>query len=340
MPLPGRRAAAELTPARALRALGASCAVLGTCVALPWCVGQAFGDRWTWSQWLFWVPAWSVAAVTGGAWFAARRWGAPGSVRRAVLAVLAVAAAWSGARSAWTDFGWNVVGAGAPPPGAVVITHWNPQWPGARSLEAGSALAPELGDVAIVTSPGSLLRVAVRDVWLPEGYRAVDLGAVAIVSRLPVSEARMLAMAALGPKSNAWLAWFRVQLPSGLQLGVLAVDLPSQPLLARGDVAATLRSMLARAALPAAPDVVVGDLNSTPGSEVWHAVGELDVRPPPPWRSTGWLPSYSRPWPMVRIDAMFVGPRLRWDSWRTLDLGLGKHRAQQGVVLPADVPGG
>jgi hypothetical protein len=334
---PGRRAAAGLAAARAFRALGAAFAFAGTSVALPWCAGQALGDRWTWSQWLFWVPAWSVAAVTACAWLAARRWGAPGRVRRAVLAVLAVAAAWAGARSAWTEFGWAVLATGTVPPGAVAITHWNPQWPGERALEAGAALATELGDVAIITSPGSLLRVAVRDVWLPEGYRAIDLGAVAIVSRLPVSEARIVSMAALGPKADAWLAWFRVRLPSGALLGVLAVDLPSQPLLARGDVAATLRQMLAGSRLPAAPDVVLGDLNSTPGSEVWRAIADLGVRPPPPWRSTGWLCSYSRPWPMVRIDAMFAGPRAGWESWRTLDLGIGRHRAQRGVLsLAAD----
>jgi hypothetical protein len=254
-----------------------------------------------------------------------------------VLAVIAAAAAWSAVRSAGTELGWMILRPGPAPPGAIVVTHWNPQWPGERSLEIGQSLAPALGDVAVVTSPGSLLRAAVRGEWLPDGYRAVDLGAVAIVSRLPITEARLLASSSLGAHSTAWLAWFRVQLPSsGGTVGVLAVDLPSQVFLARGSVAEAFRRMVTDAALPAPPDIVVGDLNSTPGSEVWAAVAELGVRLPAPWRCHGWLCTYRRPWPMVRIDAMFAGPALAWDSWRTLDLGTGKHRAQQGVLVPAD----
>ncbi len=332
-PVAGRRATADLTPVRALRALGAASAAFGLCIALPWAVGQACGDRWVWSQWLYWIPAWSVTAVTACAWLAARRWGAPGPVRRAVLPVLLGAAAWSAARGARSDIGWQPFPPAATAPGGLVVTHWNPQWPGERALEVGASLAPALGDVAIVTSPGSLLRSAVRREWLPDGYRAVDLGTVAIVSRLPILEARLVASAAVASRSSAWLAWFRVEAPgAGPAISLLAVDLPSHLFLARGEVASALRGMVARAALPHAPDVVLGDLNSTPGSEVWREIEGLGVRAAPPWRCHGWLCSYRRPWPLVRIDAMFAGPRLSWRSWRTLDLGTGNHRAQQGML--------
>jgi hypothetical protein len=338
-PLPGRRAAAHLAPARPLGALGAVGAFMGISVALPWIVGQATGDRWVWSQWIFWVPAWIVALWSAATWWVAHRWGRRGPVRRAALAMLASAAAWAGARSAWTEFGWMPARPGSAPAGGVVVTHWNPQWPGERALEVGHSLVGELGDVAIITSPGSLLRKAVRDEWLPSGYRAVDLGSVAIVSRLPVSDARIVASAALGPAASAWIAWFRVELPApGGSLGVLAVDLPSQVFLARSEVAEALRRMLAGASLPDAPDIVLGDLNSTPGSTVWRAVEELGVRAPAPWHCSGWLCTYRRPWPLVRIDAMFAGPRLAWHGWRSIDLGTGKHRAQQGVLAVA--PGG
>jgi hypothetical protein len=335
-PLPGRRAAADLTPVRALRAFGASSAFAGISLAMPWCVGQVAGDRWVWSQWLFWLPAWSVAVLAAAASIAARRWGAPGRVRVAVLAALGVTAALAAARSAWTEIGWLPWDPGDTAAGAVVVTHWNPQWPGERALEAGASLAPSIGDVAILTSPGSLLRATVRDLWMPEGFSAVDLGAVAIVSRFPVVEARLAATASPAPHASAWLAWFRIALPGGRSLRILAVDLPSQPFLARRSVAESLDAMIDGAALNAAPDIVLGDLNSTPGSEVWRAIARRGLRAAPPWRCVGWLGTYRRPWPLLRIDAMFAGERLDWISWRTVDLGNGKHLAQRGVLVFRD----
>jgi hypothetical protein len=55
----------------------------------------------------------------------------------------------------------------------------------------------------------------------------------------------------------------------------------------------------------------------------------------PPWRSAGWLCTYRRPWSILRIDAMLTAPTLEWRGFRTLDLGIGEHRAQQGILHPA-----
>jgi hypothetical protein len=44
--------------------------------------------------------------------------------------------------------------------------------------------------------------------------------------------------------------------------------------------------------------------------------------------------TYWRPWPILRIDAMLVAPAVEWRGYRTVDLGIGEHRAQQGIVRP------
>jgi hypothetical protein len=297
---------------------------------VAWAAGQVLLDRWHWSQWLFWIPSWSVAVVVALSIVSLRRWVRARRGRAAVLALLGAAAAWSGGRAAWTDFGWS--SGGAVPPGAVSITHWNPQWPGSGALKAGRALALELGDVAVISSPGSMLRSAVRDEWLPDGVSAQDLGAVAVLVRGRILEARMLAMRTLGPRQSMWAAWFDVEVSAG-RLRVLALDLPSDPRLARSAVASELADLFASVRLPGTPDVVLGDCNATPGSVVFDAIPVEGLHRAPPWRSSGWLGTYPREFPFLRIDAMLAGPGWDWRGYRTLDLSTGRHRAQRGVLM-------
>lgn len=315
-------------PAGAVVAVALAVVVPATVVSAAWLAGQVALDRWTWSQWLFWLPAFAVAAVASVGALAAWRLLCASGARRASLAVLLAALVLASWRSARHEFGW--AWGAAPARDAVVITHWNPQWPGDQSLEAGRALASVLGDVAVITGPGSMLRASVRGGWLPDGVQSRDFGAFGIVSRLPILDARILASASPPGIGAIWLAWFEVRAASGESIRILAVDLPSQPRLARGRVAAALAEVYASVRLPEEPDVVLGDLNATPGSVVERVVAP-DHRSAPPWRATGWLCTYRRPWALFRIDAMLAGPRLEWQSYRTADLGMSEHRAHVGA---------
>ena len=329
---------------RSSRVLGALLAVPCALACAAWVLGEVLRDRWTWEQWMFWVPAWCIAlaAIAGGMACARLLRGAPVARRGAwAFAAVGVCAA---ARFAWTDVGW-MPGVPAAQPGEVVLTHWNPQWPGEAAPAYGAALAPVLGDVAVISNPGSMTNLAVRRGWIPEGWHAASAGMVAVVTRLPILECRLLANQPLEGAGQAWLAWIVVRTPSGRALSILAADMPSSPRIARGLVAQDVRRLIARVGLPGAPDVVVGDLNSTPGSLVIDAIAP-GMAAAPPWRSAGWMCSYRRPWPLLRIDAMLAAPAIGWRSYRTIDLGFSDHRAQQGVLAidaapstpPADPP--
>ena len=316
-------------PAGAVAAFALASVVPASVISVAWLLGQLALDRWTWSQWLFWLPSWAVAAVAAVGALASWRLLGPGPARRAAFAVLLPALALASARSARHEFGWSWRASATQ--GAVSVTHWNPQWPGEQALEAGRALAPVLGDVTVITGPGSMLRASVRGGWLPDGAAARDFGMFGVVSRLPITEARILASASPPGIGAIWLAWIEVRAPGGQPIRILAVDLPSQPRLARGRVAAALSELLASTRMPAVPDLVLGDLNATPGSVVERVLA-ADHRPAPPWCATGWLCTYRRPWAQFKIDAMLAGPRLEWDSYRTVDLGMSEHRAQVGSV--------
>jgi hypothetical protein len=296
-----------------------------------WLLAQAVADRWTWSQWVFWIPGWAAAAAALLALAVLRVRGS-----RGVAGSLGAAAAWATVavgtiRLAKDDLGWGWPG--APPEGAVSVTHWNARWPGQAALESGRSLARELGDVAVISSPGSMLRGTVAEAWMPDGYARHDLGIFGIVSRWPVTRARMLGSLAVGSHGTIWLGWFEVSLPSGDRLSILAVDLPSDPLLARGAVATSLRELLAASPPPEEPDIIVGDLNCTPGSVT---VAELPQgpRPAPPWRCVGWLGTYPSRFPVLRIDTMRVGGRWRWARYSVAETSASQHLIQRGWMVP------
>lgn len=303
-------------------------------IAVGWVAAQIVRDQWVWSQCVFWVPAWAMfIGFAFAAWVARRSFGTRRPARLLFIA-LTVLAVWSAARFLRHDVGWSPMAASVTADD-VMITHWNPQWPGDDALACGRALAGVMGDVTIVSSPGSMFRSAVRDAWLPEGTRTIDLGVVALVSRLPIMECRVLHHESIARIGTVWLAWIVVQSPSGAPIRILAADMPSAPWLARGLLASSLQDVLQRKSLPAQPDIVVGDFNSTPGSVVIAEIAN-GCSAAPPWRASGWLCTFERPFALLRIDHMLAGPRLRWRGYRTWDLGFSDHRAQQGVLT---IPG-
>lgn len=316
----------------ALAALGVAVALPAALASAAWIVGQLVADRWAWAQWLFWTPAWAMAVGALAGAMAARAWLPRGAFARIAFWSCAVAFAWSSGRFALTDVGW--AGQAKPGPGDITVTHWNPQWPGEEALGCGRALASVLGDVAVVSGPGSMLRFDARSAWLPPGYVAHDHGIFGVISRLPVVDHRILASVSMPDVGTIWLAWVVVRTEGGEDLHVLAVDLPSSPRRARGTIAEGLRSVLAEVRLPAAPDLVLGDLNCTPGSVILP-VAAPSMSPAPPWRSSGWLCTYRRPWPVLRIDHMLAGRRVQWVGYRTADLGYSDHRAQVGTIRMA-----
>jgi hypothetical protein len=310
---------------RAGRAACWTCA----CLAAAWIAAQPVADRWTWSQWIHWLPGWAAAAGAAPAFLIVRRLARHGRARTAALAALGAAAVLGVARSAVQDVGWRLL----PPAvdGTLAVTHWNARWPGRAALEAGRALAPELGDVAVLSSPGSMLRADVACEWVPPGFRCRDLGMFGIVSRWPVVGARMLASSPLGESGTVWIGWFEVELPGGDALSILAIDLPSDPWLPRGELALRLRALLDAAPPPREPDLVVGDLNCTPGSVVLSSLPR-GTAAAPPWAATGWLATYPADFPVLRIDTMRIGPRWEWCDYRTWRLGVSAHLAQHARI--------
>jgi hypothetical protein len=298
-----------------------------------WLVGQVLRDRFTWSQFLFWVPAFMVF-IAALACLAARRALRPNSrMRRPAVVLAGIALVAAGARSARWEFGWRPW-APAPATGEVVVSHWNPQWPGREALACGRALAPHLGDVCVLSNPGSITRTVVAGEWVPAGWHVADTGQFAVVSRHPITECELLAVDHPPGVGMVWVGWAVVDVDGFGPLRILSVDLPSNPRMARAASAAAVESVIARVLGDRVPDMVVGDVNATPGGMVTGALSRFG-HAAPPWASYGWLCTFERPWPLLRIDAMLASNALAWRGYRALDLAIGEHRMQQGIVARA-----
>ncbi|MBL9140341.1 MAG: hypothetical protein JNK53_00620 [Phycisphaerae bacterium] len=310
--------------------LASPCAAL----AVAWMLGRVLRDQWNVSQVLFWIPA-PVALLCAVAAIAAMRCARGGRTVRAAAWVCAAAAAWSLGHAAYYDVGWCAgSAAGAPTTSPqmaqAIVVHWNPRAPGDRAVECGTALGSVHADILVLSNPGSMLRGSNASEWVPAGWYARDQQHVAVVSRWPIRELRVLVHPEGVPSEALWAAWAEVEDGTGGSIRMLIVDLPSNPRSARGDVVGAVKRGLAAHARLSAPNLVMGDFNSVEGSvlfDVWP-----DMRAPPPWRSCGWLGTFPRVCPLWRIDWMLSAPRDAIERYETLDLGRGLHRAQRAVV--------
>lgn len=299
-------------------------------VLIAWSVGQIIQDRWVWSQWLFWIPAW-IALIAALCALRVRRMLRSSLLRSRLMVLLLIAAAvCSTVRMLRTELGL-VLFPSTPSTDSLVLVHWNPQWPGESALSCGRALQKVHGDVVVVSNPGSMFRAAVRNEWIADDAYVADVGTMGVVSRFPIERCSLLVARSIKGIGNIWVAWIEIECPSGELLKILAIDLPSSPFIARSEIATALAVILQQSPPPASPDVVVGDFNSTLGGAVCRVLAS-DLRPAPPWAATGWLATFSRPWPLLRIDFMLAGPRLQWQGFRVRDLGFSDHCAQRGVL--------
>jgi endonuclease/exonuclease/phosphatase (EEP) superfamily protein YafD len=75
-------------------------------------------------------------------------------------------------------------------------------------------------------------------------------------------------------------------------------------------------------------DLVLGDLNATADHGAIRALAEAGLRDVAEVANQGWQPTWpSRPFPLVAIDHVLVGPRLAGLASRTLAVGGSDHRA-------------
>lgn len=291
--------------------------------ALCWLVGLVASDRFAATQFLHWVPAPLLAPiVAAGSVVAlgAARWRPLAAACAA--AALAIAAVHLATR--WSPRG--------PCDEGLRIVHWNASSPSLEEADADRrAIAGLRPDLLLVTDDWALFGRVRGDRWEETGWRVHRAGPFAISTRLPLLEVRLAVASA-----DRYLAVVRLDASEaiGRELVIWLVDLPSDPRGARMAEARSLRSLIDSLRLPP-PDLVAGDFNLDSGSAALRTIAP-GLRNAFAAAGRGYAGSYPRRLPLWQIDQILLSPDLAACSYRLVDLGRGRHRAQELMLPLAD----
>ena len=305
--------------------------------ALAWGVGQCASDRWWWSQWLFWIPPAVPLMCTLGAvpllWrgphrdAASTRRGARGWTGVALnLAVCAAVIATGAATMRWISWGRTGDGVQAASHPALRIVHLNARWPG-DATQLGAAIMSRPADVHAISEAGAVLRAPAVRAAADAGATAIQVGRFAVISRCPVIEAR-----AVYDDGAIAASWIRFGPTGSLpEWSMLMVDAPRRLGVSRSAIFGTLRAALDAMPMPA-PDIVIGDMNTTPGSVAvrgtWPMMADACEE-----SGRGLRATFPRAYPLWAIDRCLAGPAWEPVSWIAWDPGIGAHRGQEITLV-------
>jgi len=283
-------------------------------------VSQLLTDRVGWLQSLWWTPRVLLAAfaiagfaiVLSFGWVL--RWERAEQRRTAKWTAAAILA---GIACTWGD--WGVPK--PRDPDAFRFAFWNACWMrGEVAPLAVDTILSWNADAILLTDPGSTFSNGGAERFAEAGYSIARPGSFAIVSRVPIAEARPV-HDARGQK----LARIRLETPRG-PLVIDAVDLPSETTLHRALVMRNFAAAIGEIR-GEMPDLIAGDFNITRGSaSLREVVG--DAVEAFAEAGEGWGGTYSRRWPFFAIDQTFVRAPWRPVWSRIVDPGLTRHRAQ------------
>ncbi|KAB2958354.1 MAG: hypothetical protein F9K16_13545 [Thermoanaerobaculia bacterium] len=274
-----------------------------------WGVGQLARDWILPTAWLFYVPSllWALALALVAVM---RRWRGVPSLGAALAMLAPLAAGLLG------EHRWGAVPAGAATRSGsrVTLVHWNISggWRDAeRQLATVRGLEPDL----IVLSEANE-RAAGPYVSALDGFEVRSLGGLTIAARGAVS------VEWLDRRREVQTVLARCRVDR-TELSILAVNLTSALTVPRAPL---LDQVLARIR-ERRPDLVVGDFNAPRRS---RALSRL----PAGWRHAyveagrGWSATWPQPAPMLAIDQLLVGPRLRVTGYQLLPGPGTDHRLQ------------
>ncbi|MHC5005533.1 MAG: endonuclease/exonuclease/phosphatase family protein, partial [Planctomycetota bacterium] len=295
-----------------------------------WCVGRLVSDRYAWSQWLLWIPTpAAIALAVVGLLAAARPDGrrpAPARRRpRRLVTWLAVLVALAGYLGLIEH---RYLRPGGPPPNGVTFVHWNMVATRATPRsELAATLVREDADVTIITNPTVLRGEPAWRSWI-EDKTDRSQTRFAVVSRLPLRRFRAL-VAADGILVT--LLELDATASLGRPLVTWLVDLPSDPVLPRMEIAKRARRLIEQVNAPP-PDLIIGDFNMTRGSASLRRIAPghrhaFDLA------GSGYGATYPVRYPLYHIDHVLVGPGLGVADYRLIEPPVGMHRLQRFTVI-------
>ena len=265
------------------------------------------------TQWLSWIPAIVLLPIGIGVALYDRR-----GVSRITWSAIALLGTvwWFGVDQPWRP--------GSGDPGGLTLVQWTMSHD-KSDREAHAKVIIELdADITILTHGYGVRGTDTVLDWLGPDVKPYKYGHFTILTQLPVRRVQPIASA-----GDIHLQGIEIDTSDqlGRPLHLIAVDLPSNPMRSRMDIAHTARRWLDKRTRPET-DIALGDFNMTRNSV---ALATLFPNLSHAWSlgGTGWGPTFPRILPIYHIDHVLVADWLDVQDGETIDPGVGRHRVQK-----------
>jgi endonuclease/exonuclease/phosphatase family metal-dependent hydrolase len=340
---------------------------LGVLALSVWILGRLASDRWVWSQFIFWIPTVVVVPGAVAAFVGSRLCGLLArfrSGRREHRLRLVAEACLLGVIAYMVVIEWRVyrLPLGPRPSGAHLrVLSWN-----ATAVQQLDQIINPLtaadADIAILVNPHSHVGWGTVQDTFKATYRYENIAGIVVMSRVPELRRGMawLGLEGLPPETVASVplgnassdpgrAMF-VEFDTSAQLGhstvIWVLDLPSDPRLSRWKICEHAASVIASwqsgdggRGFPA-PDIVLGDFNTTPGSAALKlltpgmrsAFAEAGAGYGATWPGF----AFKTPVPLLQLDHMFLGSRVRAVRYQIVWPIAALHLVQVGDLVGVD----
>ena len=306
-----------------LKTLGIGCVVLATVILAGWLIGRIASDRYSWSQWLLWIPTPVALLATLLGLAGASRPAKKPRLRRCRLGIWAAIGAAIGVYFTTIEHRFWFRAAVTDVPGLRVV-HWNMSHEKRGRYDAHVEKILELGgDLTILSHSIGTRRSERLQAWLGESARPVMVRPFTVLTRLPILEAR-----ALVANDDILVAMFQIDTSDrlGQPITVYAVDFPSDLRRSRAEIARTARRLLADTNAPP-PDIVVGDFNMTRGSASLRMLFP-DLEHAYKQAGHGYGASFHRTVPLFHLDHALLADTVRASTYELIDPEIGRHLVQ------------
>ena len=290
--------------------------VFALCCTGVWILGEILSDRWTWSQWIEWIPTlvllFVVLVATGIAIISKS---ILHSVGLGVVATLLLC---------WFSIVENHLFMANNNEGDLRIISWTMSHSKkANSYESANELIRLDGDLTLLTHGWYVRGEPIVKEWLGSGGRKVVDGPFTLLTKL-----KPLNVQTLVASDGIYISMFEIDTTSALGESIVlwAVDLPSSFRDSKMEIARRVRRLLETLDVPP-PDIVIGDFNMTRNSASIKSMFPR-LHDASDDGGVGWIASYPMSFPLYHIDHVLLAESLRAQSYRLINPHIGRHRVQ------------
>ena len=283
---------------------------------LLWCIGALLSDRWTWSQWLAWIPTFFVIlffALAGTLCFVDKKKALGSLFFGGTISLLVYFCCVE-----------HQLHKSNEQEGAIKIVGWTMSHPkGMVAAESAECIVQLNGDITLLTHGWKVRGEQVLRDWLgTTGRKVINSQFTLLTKFAPLQVQTLIA------SNGIYISSFTLDTSAELNKNLVlwAVDFPSSLVLPKMEIAHRMRRLLQTIEAPP-PDIVLGDFNMTRNSVAIETMFPT-LKDAVTDSGIGVLASYPMKFPLFHIDHILINDTIRPTYYELFNPHIGRHRIQ------------